>query len=364
MSMKDSKQAALVTGTENELVHVLIADSHRMNTQLLAQALNKDKRFHVVGQVNSLSELYSRMDSAIHVLLIGIDLEGCQGGLRAVRHLRSSHPGSRAILLADTLQQDLVVEAFRSGARGVFGRSEDLGLLFKCIYCVYLGQIWAGTKELEFLLESLVDSAPPRFVNSEGMSLLSDRERNVVQLVAEGLTNRAVAEKMGISEHTVKNHLFRIYAKLGVSTRLDVMFSVLSQRPKSQAAQILLERSEEDTPNEAATFQFYMNQADRYPLAQYAVGAMYLTGKGVRQDLVTGYMWLLLAEKTAANIIAKSRDMRKEFAKQIRAEGCRKAESLAAQHLEKQIPQIAIDPGKFAPGLAESTHPKTLAARF
>jgi two-component system, NarL family, nitrate/nitrite response regulator NarL len=333
MNAKGARQFALPVDVCDGRVRVLIADSHRMNTQLLASALAADKRFSIVPPAHGKAELYSRIDSNIHIALIDIDLDEPRGGLNAVRQLRASWPDVRTIVLLDALESEPVVEAFRCGARGIFGRNENLEEIFQCIQCVHNGQVWASAAALEFLLQTVVDSAPPRFVTSYGQSLLCDRERMVVQLVAEGLTNRAIAGKMHVSEHTVKNHLSRIYAKLGVSNRLDVMFSVLSQRPTSQAAQIVLGKREQPPTDDAAAFELYMQQAEHYPLAQYIVGTMYLTGRGVARDEVTGYMWLLLAEKTADDVIAKSRDTRESFARHINTETRKKAEAMASRHL-------------------------------
>jgi DNA-binding CsgD family transcriptional regulator len=68
-----------------------------------------------------------------------------------------------------------------------------------------------------------------RAVDSNGLSLLSKREMDVVRSLAEGLTNREIAERLGLSQHTIKNYLFRVYDKLGVSSRLELLFMTLTQ---------------------------------------------------------------------------------------------------------------------------------------
>lgn len=325
-----------VVAKARNAIRVLIADSPRMNTQLLANAISKDKRFNVINCATSIEDLLRYASDGPDVVVIGLDLEKPRGGLTASRSLRISHPDVRCIILADSLEPNVVVDAFRAGARGVFGRGDLLDLLYKCVACVHQGQIWAGGKEMEALLEALVDSTPPRLVSAAGMSALSERERAVVQFVAEGLANREIARQLKISEHTIKNHLFRIYAKLGVTSRLDIMFCVLSQRPSSLAANIALEQRGELPADDAGLFQWYRRYADRFPYAQYMLGNMYLEGRGVERDEVTGYMWLLLAERSADDVIARSREVRERLAKQIRAEGCRRAEGLASQHTQKR----------------------------
>jgi len=131
-------------------------------------------------------------------------------------------------MLLDTSERSQVVEAFRAGARGVFARSESLKSLAKCISCVSQGQIWANTKELRFLLEALGEALPLRVIDARGTELLSRREQEVVRCVAEGLSNREIAQRLGLTEHTVKNYLFRILDKLGVSKRVEVVLYAYS----------------------------------------------------------------------------------------------------------------------------------------
>ena len=126
-------------------------------------------------------------------------------------------------MLLDSSERSQVVEAFRTGARGVFCRSESLKSLAKCIYCVSQGQVWANSRELRFLLEALGEALPLKVIDTRGAALLSRREQEVVRCVAEGLSNREIAQRLGLTEHTVKNYLFRIFDKLGVSKRVEVV---------------------------------------------------------------------------------------------------------------------------------------------
>lgn len=80
------------------------------------------------------------------------------------------------------------------------------------------------------LLEALINAAPLRLVNLQGRRLLTKREDDVVKLVADGLSNRNVAHKLGLTEHTVSNYLFRIYEKLGISSRVELVLYALKQR--------------------------------------------------------------------------------------------------------------------------------------
>lgn len=214
----------------SEVIRVLAADSTRMNSQLLAAALERDKRFQVLEPaVDSRTIVAAVMREKPAVVLISAELdEDARKGFQVARELTAARTESRIVLLVDSSERGLIVEAFRAGARGVFCRSESLKSLAKCIQCVSSGQVWANSNELRFLLEALGETMPLRMVDSRGAGLLSRREQEVVRCVAEGLSNREIAQRLTLTEHTVKNYLFRIFDKLGVSKRVEVVLFAYS----------------------------------------------------------------------------------------------------------------------------------------
>jgi DNA-binding NarL/FixJ family response regulator len=128
------------------------------------------------------------------------------------------------ILLVESVDRDLVVNAFRSGARGLFCFGESpFRLLCKCIQVVHRGQIWATAQQIDCLIDLVTQVPSLRVVNSNGNTLLTPREEQVVALVAEGLSNREIAQELALSEHTVKKYLFRIFDKLRISTRVELV---------------------------------------------------------------------------------------------------------------------------------------------
>jgi DNA-binding NarL/FixJ family response regulator len=163
-----------------------------------------------------------------------VDLQdGLLSGLAALRDVREADLELRPILLFDRSESHLVVEGLRAGARGFFSRSNfDLVALRKCVRRVCEGQIWIGNAELEYVFEALAQAQPLRVANPDGLSLLSRREEEVMRLVADGLGNREIAECLGLSEHTVKNYLFHIFDKLGISNRVELVLYAVSN-PKT-----------------------------------------------------------------------------------------------------------------------------------
>jgi two-component system, NarL family, nitrate/nitrite response regulator NarL len=211
-------------------IRVLAADSTSMNTQMLVETLARDGQFTVSGSASKPAEILAwTKKEHPHVALISARLEeDGTGGFELCRNICSSSPATRMIMLLDSSERTTVIEAFRSGARGVFFRTESLRLLAKSILCVHAGQVWAASSELHYLLEAIVKPLPMRFTGIAGKSLLSTREMDVVRCVAEGLSNREIAQRLTLREHTVKNYLFRIFDKLGVSSRVEVVLYALS----------------------------------------------------------------------------------------------------------------------------------------
>jgi DNA-binding NarL/FixJ family response regulator len=213
-----------------EVIRVFAADSTRMNSQLLAAALERDKRFQVLEPVSDVREIIAAVQKEKPaVVVVSAEMgDDPRKGFEVAREIHALHCGTRVVMLLDVSERSHVVESFRAGARGVFSRSESLKSLAKCIHCVSQGQVWANSKELRYLLEALGEALPMRMIDSRGAALLSKREQEVVRCVAEGLSNREIADRLGLTEHTVKNYLFRIFDKLGVSKRVEVVLYAYS----------------------------------------------------------------------------------------------------------------------------------------
>jgi two-component system nitrate/nitrite response regulator NarL len=219
----------------SQRISILLADETRMGCQLLKNALTRSSsRFKVVECATSRGEIVRALGSRhVDVALVSEGLEdGPTGGFQILSELSVSFPRTRLILLLKTASEELVVDAFRGGAKGVFCKSEPIQALRKSIQAVHQGQIWANSHQLHLILEALVSAAPLRVKQAQKGLLLAKREEEAAQLVAEGLTNRDIGERLGLSEHTVSNYLFRIYEKLGISSRVELVLYMLKQREK------------------------------------------------------------------------------------------------------------------------------------
>jgi two-component system, NarL family, nitrate/nitrite response regulator NarL len=193
---------------------------------LLVDALARETQCQMIQSPSSVSGVLETIKSEKpQVAVISAQVEH-SGNFELVREIRNQSPATRVIVLLDSSEQIAVIEAFRAGAHGVFCRTEPFRLLGKCIQCVANGQIWANSRELHFLLEALAQPKASATVNLKA-GLLSAREIDVVMCVAEGLSNREIAQRLKLTEHTIKNYLFRIFDKLGVSSRVEVVLYAL-----------------------------------------------------------------------------------------------------------------------------------------
>src|SRR6202034_2038512 len=290
------------TRTRKIKIRVLVADSSPIHTHLLAEALKRDAQLEVIpfdSIPNGLAPAVSGLD--IDVLVIAADLdEQPSRGFEVLRELRAVNPDVKAVVLMDSRNDEMIVNAFRAGARGIFGKSQPVEMLRRCVRCVHQGEIWANTREMSLAVQALASAPTIRTVNARGLSLLSKREIEVVRSLAEGLSNREIAERLELSQHTVKNHLFRIFDKLGVSSRVELLNMTLSH---ASPGQLSLERvtNVSDRPGFRSELVLLQKAADAgLPAAQLALAQIYLARRTGPRDAVRAYTWYLVALERAA----------------------------------------------------------------
>lgn len=215
-------------------VNVFIADASIMKSQLMVAALQRSRhRIVVVGSAADSIGIHKGLrEIRADIAVISVALrDGPIVGLQVAREARTSHPATRIIMTVDSSTANVVVEAFRAGANGILSGDDPFEMLCKCIRAVYEGQVWANSAQLHFVIEALYKSAPPALIgNAQGASLLTKREEELVELVAQGLTNRDISQQLKLSEHTVRNYMFRIFNKVGTSSRLELALYALNRR--------------------------------------------------------------------------------------------------------------------------------------
>lgn len=203
---------------------VLIVDRDSMSGDLLAMAVSRvcDCDAIVVESADLLAELATKK---VDIVVISSDLNSIPGtGFNLAHKVNRVHPEASVVMLLNHATPESVIIAFRSGVRGVFSRQQPMTEFVDCINHVKKGFIWAGRQETNSLLEAFKNIPAPNVTTTGDSPTLSARELQVVQYAAMGKTNRAIANELALSEHTVKNYLFRAFEKLGVSNRVELLF--------------------------------------------------------------------------------------------------------------------------------------------
>ena len=277
-----------------EFISIVVAESTRIHTQLLADAINKDAGLHVVSTASNSTDLLATvLRVPIDVVVLSHSLDNQPGrGTQVLREMRSLRPQIKGVILLDSSQPEVVLDCFRAGARGIFSKQERFETLCKCIHAVNEGQIWARSVELDHVLDALANSPRVCATTHKGIEVLSARERQVIQYVAAGMTNREIATALDLSPHTIKNYLFRIFDKLGVSSRTELLYLTMNKSDPGGAGKV-------------STFAETIAAAESGdPCAQLRLAQHYSADDGHR-DPVSACMWYLLASFSATPLLAQ-----------------------------------------------------------
>jgi two-component system, NarL family, nitrate/nitrite response regulator NarL len=219
-------------------IRIVVADDHPIFRDGLCRLLALEEDFEVVAQASDgaqVLEILQRVEPDI--LLLDLKMPGLDG-LGTLQRLQAARNKTRVIVLTASDDKNEFVQAMKLGTSGIVLKQTATELLIKSIRKVHAGEIWLDSHTTaavirQFVANEEAPQAPPpppqmhqQQPSSGGRererSPLSQREREIVALVAQGFKNKEMAEKMFISEQTVKNHLHNIFDKLGVSDRLEL----------------------------------------------------------------------------------------------------------------------------------------------
>lgn len=218
-----------------ERISVLIVMADKLSSaSLMAAFTHAQTHFEVKSLTGSSEEIIAGLGSQkAQVALISEELQdGPKTGFKVLQKIEASR-GTSPIMLLQSSNRECVVNSFRNGARGVFYRNHSLKALAKCIQVVHEGQIWANNRDFEHLIGFISHLRPLRINNAQGIPILTQREEEVVRLVADGLKNREIAQELHVKEHSVRNYLYRIFEKLGVSSRVELVLYASTERERN-----------------------------------------------------------------------------------------------------------------------------------
>jgi DNA-binding NarL/FixJ family response regulator len=205
---------------EDPPVRVLLADDHPILRAGLRKLLESEPGFVVAGEVGD-GRAAIDLARTVPADLMLLDLAmPTVGGLDVLRELSKQESSLRVVVLTASIDPEQVTAVLKLGARGVLMKSAATELLFTCARRVMAGEYWVGSETMAGLVQALGADAPRDRLLPFG---LTARELEVLALVADGAPNREIADRLGISEQTVKHHLTRIFDKTGQSSRVELV---------------------------------------------------------------------------------------------------------------------------------------------
>jgi DNA-binding NarL/FixJ family response regulator len=205
---------------------VLIVDDHAIVRRGLRSILELERDIAVVGEAGGRAEaLHAVERTRPEVVLLDLKLspDGDADGLAVCSQILARRPGTGVVVLSTFLDEQLVADALRRGARAYVLKDVDLSELVRIIRAVARGE--AGFDSRSAAVVRGLAAGTPAGRAGDGMRALTDREREVVRLIAEGLTNREIGEAIFVSESTVKFHVRNVMRKLDVHHRAEVAYA-------------------------------------------------------------------------------------------------------------------------------------------
>ena len=203
-------------------IRVLIVDDHAVVRAGLRMLIDQDPDMNVTSVAGNRSEaLAAAASDQPNIIILDIVL-GDEDGLSLLPELRGVAPHSRVLVLTGLRSSDSQRQAMRAGARGIVLKEHAVEVLLKAIKKVHHGEVWLDRFTMGSVLQEMTEEKQPD-PDQEKIASLTEREREVVTLVGEGLKNKQIAAKLFISETTVTHHLSSVFSKLGVSDRLELI---------------------------------------------------------------------------------------------------------------------------------------------
>src|ERR1700733_3233097 len=207
------------------MVRIVIADDHPIVRDGLKKLLLLEDDFDVVGEAGDGREVLEKVQALDpDVLLLDLRMPNLDG-LAALQVLQQTNKRTRVIMLTASEDKNEFVQAMKLGCSGIVLKQTAPDLIVKSIRKVHAGEIWLDSHTTAAVMRQFqtgTEVGGSQGGKTRERSPLSTREREIVALVAQGYKNKEMAEKMFISEQTVKNHLHNIFDKLGVSDRLEL----------------------------------------------------------------------------------------------------------------------------------------------
>jgi two-component system, NarL family, nitrate/nitrite response regulator NarL len=207
-----------------QTLHILLLDDHSLFRESVSRLLNAEADFDVVAHCGTIEEaLQILRRKSIDLVLLDFDL-GKGDGREFLRLAREQGFKGKVLVVTAGVENGAVAELIRSGISGVFRKHDSAALLAEGIRDVMAGKVWLDQEQLQTALRT--EPRPPQGGRTRRFT---ERERQVLSFVFEGLANKEIAGRIGVSEGSVKSTLQQLFSKTGVRTRSQLVRIVLEQ---------------------------------------------------------------------------------------------------------------------------------------
>ncbi|HSE98019.1 MAG TPA: response regulator transcription factor [Blastocatellia bacterium] len=208
-----------------EAIRILLVDDHAVVRTGLRMLIQSEPGMSIVGEAANREEAISLATSQQpDVILLDLDL-GSDNGLELIPEILKTAERSRVIVLTGMRNPDLYRQAVMQGALAVVPKDKTVEVIISAIKKVRDGEAWLDPVTMAGVLNEMARANKPKPTDPESSKItsLTDREREVVALIGEGLKNKQIADRLFISETTVRHHLTSIFSKLEVSDRVELL---------------------------------------------------------------------------------------------------------------------------------------------
>ncbi len=203
-------------------IRVVIVDDHAVVRAGLRMLIDQNPAMKVVGTAGKRSEALAVVEKEKPDIIILDILLGEEDGLALLPELRKAAMNSRVLVLTGLKSSESQRQAMRAGAMGIVLKEHAAEVLIKAINKVYDGEVWLDRPMIGKVLQEIAEEKR-QDPEKDKIATLTEREREVIRLVGEGLKNKQIAERLFISETTVTHHLSSVFSKLQVSDRLELI---------------------------------------------------------------------------------------------------------------------------------------------
>ena len=211
-------------------IRLIIVEDHRLCRESLRQVLAQETSIEIVAEAaNGLQAIEVISELKPDIVLVGITVPE-SNGIQIIPIIKERSPATKAIILTGGMDEEVIIEAIKAGAKGYLSKNTSIPRLFNAIKVVHSGELWFERKLIakyfngDIPADSCLAGSPEKIEQ-----VLTPREQDVLRILMQGGTNKEIGRQLFICEKTVKSHLNSIFKKLNVRRRLEAILCAIKQ---------------------------------------------------------------------------------------------------------------------------------------